>query len=130
LGGKPYPVFKNFYAGGIGTVRGYNGSSLGPHDPGTGDPIGGNKRLFANAELQLPFGGGTDQSLRWFTFFDAGNVYGPGQEIKPLKLRSSIGLGISWVSPLGPLKFSYGKPLRQQPSDNVQRLQFQIGTGF
>ncbi|MGZ3241686.1 MAG: outer membrane protein assembly factor BamA [Burkholderiaceae bacterium] len=130
LGGKPYPVFKNFYAGGIGSVRGYNGSSLGPRDATTGDPIGGNTRLFGNAELQLPFSGSTDRSLRWFTFFDAGNVYAAGREIKPLKLRSSVGLGISWISPLGPLKFSYGKPLKQQPSDNIQRLQFQIGTGF
>jgi outer membrane protein insertion porin family len=130
LGNKPYPVFKNFYAGGIGSVRGYNGSSLGPRDPLTGDPIGGTTRLYANAELQLPFGGGTDRSLRWFTFFDAGDVYATGEEIKPFKLRSSIGLGISWISPLGPLKFSYAKPLKQQPSDNVQRLQFQIGTGF
>jgi outer membrane protein insertion porin family len=130
LNGKPYPVFKNFYAGGIGSVRGYNGSSLGPHDPVSGDPIGGTSRLFGNVELQLPFGSGTDRSLRWFTFFDAGNAYATGQEIKPLKLRSSVGIGISWISPLGPLKFSYGKPLREQPTDNVQRLQFQIGTGF
>ncbi|MGZ5818271.1 MAG: BamA/TamA family outer membrane protein, partial [Burkholderiaceae bacterium] len=130
LGGKPYPVFKNFYAGGIGSVRGYNTSSIGPRDPTTGDPIGGTTRLFANAELQLPFGSGSDRSLRWFTFFDAGNVYATGEEIKPLKLRSSVGLGISWISPLGPLKFSYGRPLKQQPYDNVQKLQFQIGTGF
>ncbi|HEY8100305.1 MAG TPA: outer membrane protein assembly factor BamA, partial [Burkholderiaceae bacterium] len=130
LSGKPYPVFKNFYAGGIGSVRGYNGSSLGPRDPTTQDPIGGTTRLFGNAELQLPFSGSTDRNLRWFTFFDAGNVYATGEEIKPLKLKSSIGLGISWISPLGPLKFSYGKPLKQQPGDNVQRLQFQIGTGF
>lgn len=130
LGSKPFPVFKNFYAGGIGSVRGYNGSSLGPRDSKTGDPTGGTTRLFGNAELQLPFSGSTDRSLRWFTFFDAGDVYATGEEIKPLKLRSSVGLGISWISPLGPLKFSYGKPLKQQPGDNVQRLQFQIGTGF
>ena len=131
IGGKAYPVFKNFYAGGIGTVRGYNGSSLGPRDSsGNHDPIGGTTRLFGNAELQLPFSGSTDRSLRWFTFFDAGNVYATDQAIKPLKLRSSVGVGISWISPLGPLKFSYGKPLREKPTDNVQRLQFQIGTGF
>lgn len=130
LGSKPYPVFKNFYAGGIGSVRGYNTSSIGPHDPTTNDPIGGAARVIANAELQLPFSAGADRSLRWFTFFDAGNVYGADQAVRPLKLRTSVGFGISWVSPLGPLKFSYGRPLKQQPYDDVQRLQFQIGTGF
>jgi outer membrane protein insertion porin family len=130
IDGKPYPVFKNFYAGGIGSVRGYNGSSLGPKDPSTGDPIGGSTRLFFNAELQLPFSNSTDRSLRWFTFFDKGNVFATGEPITYGKLRSSVGLGISWISPLGPLKFSYGKPLKQESGDNVQRLQFQIGTGF
>jgi outer membrane protein insertion porin family len=129
IAGKAYPVFKNFYAGGIGSVRGYNSSSIGPRDT-NGDPVGGTTRVIANAELQLPFGAGTDRSIRWFTFFDAGNVYATGETIKPLHLRSSVGLGISWISPMGPLKFSYGKPLRERPTDNIQRLQFQIGTGF
>src|SRR5690606_33720297 len=77
LGGDTYPIFKNFYGGGIGSVRGYESASLGPKEDGTNDPLGGSKRLILNAELQFPFPGSeNDRTLRWFTFVDAGNVYG------------------------------------------------------
>ncbi len=140
FGGKPYPVFKNFYAGGIGSVRGYDSSSLGPRSrasgdqaggPFTGDAVGGASRLIANAELQFPFpGSGNDRSLRWFTFFDAGNVFAEGEKMRLGELRYSAGVGISWISPIGPLKLSYGAPLNAKPEDRKQLLQFQLGTGF
>jgi outer membrane protein insertion porin family len=130
LQGKPFPIFKNFYAGGIGSVRGYEGSSLGPHAV-NGDPLGGASRLIFNAELQFPFpGSGNDRTLRWFTFMDGGNVFAEGEKIKTSELRYSAGIGISWVSPIGPLKLSYGKPLNAKPEDRKQQLQFQLGTGF
>lgn len=131
FGGKPYPVFKNFYAGGIGSVRGYDAGSLGPLSPNTGDAIGGTARLIANVELQFPFpGSGNDRSLRWFTFFDAGNVFAEGERIRLGELRYSAGVGISWISPVGPLKLSYGTPLNAKPEDRKQRFQFQLGAGF
>ncbi|TCS39529.1 Beta-barrel assembly machine subunit BamA [Paucimonas lemoignei] len=133
LGNKPYPVFKNFYAGGIGSVRGFEGSSLGPTSSSTNgvDFIGGPKRIIANLELQLPFpGSGKDRSLRWFTFADAGNVFAENEKIKLGELRYSVGLGISWISPIGPLKISYGKPMNAKPEDRKQQFQFQLGTGF
>jgi outer membrane protein insertion porin family len=130
IGGKPYPVFKNFVAGGIGSVRGYEGSSLGPR-ASNGDPLGGTSRIFANAELQFPFpGSGKDRTLRWFTFVDGGNVFGEGQKIQISDLRYSAGIGISWVSPIGPLKLSFGKPLNAKTGDREQKFQFQLGTGF
>ena len=130
LGGKRYPIFKNFYAGGIGSVRGYEGSSLGPK-ASNGDPLGGTSRIIANAELQFPFpGSGNDRTLRWFTFFDAGNVYAEGAKFDVSDLRYSVGAGISWVSPIGPLKLSYGIPLKSQAGDRKQNFQFQLGTGF
>jgi outer membrane protein insertion porin family len=130
LQGKPFPIFKNFYAGGIGSVRGYEGSSLGPRAT-NGDPLGGASRLIVNAELQFPFpGSGNDRTLRWFTFADAGNVFAEGEKMKISELRYSAGIGISWVSPIGPLKLSYGKPLNAKPEDKKQQLQFQLGTGF
>lgn len=128
IGGRPYPIFKNFYAGGIGSVRGYESSSLGSNkDPASGDSLGGSKRLIANVELQLPFPG-ADRSLRWFTFFDAGNVF--NDKIQLSDLRYSTGIGISWVSPIGPLKLSYGRPLKVENGDRKQQFQFQLGTGF
>ena len=131
LKGNPYPVFKNFYAGGIGSVRGYQSSSLGVVDPQRGDAIGGSTRLIFNSELQMPFpGGGPDKSLRWFGFFDGGQVYQEGAKIRASELRYSAGLGVSWISPVGPLKLSYAKPLNAKPGDRLERFQFQMGTGF
>jgi outer membrane protein insertion porin family len=131
FGGKPYPIFKNFYAGGIGSVRGFESSSLGPRDPVNLDPIGGSARVIGNAELQFPFpGAGNDRTLRWFTFFDAGNVFDEGTKIKIAELRYSAGVGLSWISPVGPLKLSYGKALNAKPEDKKQNFQFQLGTGF
>jgi outer membrane protein insertion porin family len=136
FGSNPYPIFKNFYGGGIGSVRGYEGSSLGPKDPATGDALGGSSRLIANAEWQFPFpGSGSDRTLRWFTFFDAGNVYGENQTIGS-DLKYSTGIGLSWISPIGPLKLSYGKALNANTTgpldtrDRTQTFQFQLGTGF
>lgn len=133
IGDKPYPVFKNFYAGGIGSVRGYEGSSLSvTARPGV-DPTGGQARLIANAEWQFPFPGtGVDRSLRWFTFFDAGNVFDieNGEKFGVSDLRYSAGVGISWISPIGPLKLSFGRPLNAKPGDRKQSFQFQLGTGF
>ncbi|MBI3284614.1 MAG: outer membrane protein assembly factor BamA [Burkholderiales bacterium] len=128
LSGKPYPLFKNFYAGGIGSVRGYEPSSLGSKDP-NGDSLGGASRLIGNVELQVPFPG-ADKSLRWFTFLDGGTVYDEGQKMRTNDLRFSAGIGISWISPVGPLKLSYGKALNAKPEDKKQSFQFQMGTGF
>ncbi|CUI03431.1 outer membrane protein assembly factor BamA [Massilia sp. P8910] len=127
---SPYPVFKNFYGGGIGSVRGYLSSSLGVVDRNN-DAVGGAKRIIGNAELQMPFpGSGADRSLRWFGFADAGQVYSEDQKIRLNELRYSAGLGVSWISPVGPLKLSYAKPLNAKPGDRLERFQFQMGTGF
>jgi outer membrane protein insertion porin family len=130
LGGKPYPIFKNFYGGGLGSVRVFEQGSLGVIDP-TGAFIGGAKKVNLNAELYLPVPGtGNDKSLRIFAFVDAGNVWREGEKMDTASLRSSAGLGLSWISPVGPLKLSWGAPLKVQPNDRIQRFQFQIGTAF
>jgi outer membrane protein insertion porin family len=131
LSGHAYPIFKNFYGGGIGSVRGYESSSLGVVDPFTFDALGGAKRLIGNAELQFPFpGSGTDRSLRWFVFSDGGQVWQEGTRARLDELRYSAGIGLSWISPVGPLKLSYAKPLNAKPGDRLERFQFQMGTGF
>jgi outer membrane protein insertion porin family len=129
-GGRPYPVFKNFYGGGLGSVRVFEQNSLGVIDP-TGAYVGGAKKINLNAELYLPVPGtGNDKSLRVFLFADAGNVWRDGEKITGDSIRASAGAGLSWISPVGPLKLSWGTPLRKQPTDRIQRFQFQIGTAF
>ena len=130
LGGRPYPVFKNFYGGGLGSVRAFEQGSLGVIDP-TGAYVGGARKLNVNTELFIPVpGAGNDKSLRFFAFTDMGNVWREDEKLTADSLRVSAGLGISWISPVGPLKLSWGAPLRSQRTDRIQRLQFQIGTAF
>jgi len=132
-GSTPFPITKNLYIGGIGSVRGFLPGSLGPQTYNSGLGIyqstGGSSKLVGNIEYSFPVPGtGTDKTLRFFGFLDGGNVYNGTPAISDL--RYSYGVGIAWISPLGPLKFSYGIPLNQTELDRVQNFQFQIGTVF
>ena len=130
MGGRPFPVFKNFYSGGLGSVRGFDQGTLGPRDV-TGSSLGGPKKVTLNAELIAPFpGAGNDRTLRVFTFVDVGNVYGDGDKITFSEMRASAGVGLSWISPLGPLRIAFAQPVRKFAGDRIQKLQFQIGTSF
>ena len=131
LGGQTFPVFKNSYSGGLGSVRGFEPGTLGPVDPRDDTRSGGPKKITLNAEILAPFpGAGNDRTLRMFGFIDAGNVFGETQKYDFGELRSSVGFGVSWISPLGPLRLAFAHPLRTKPTDKIQRLQFQIGTSF
>ena len=128
--GKPLPFFKNFYAGGISSVRGYRTSSLGPKDE-NGYALGGTRLVTGTAELMFPFPGmGNDKSVRLGAFIDGGTVYGAGDKIDLGELRYSTGLSVSWFSPLGPLKFSLARPLNKKAGDESEPFQFQMGTTF
>jgi outer membrane protein insertion porin family len=130
LGARPFPVFKHFYSGGLGSVRGFDQGTLGPRDV-TGSTIGGPKKITLNAEIITPFpGAGNDRSLRAFGFVDAGNVYGENEKFNMSELRASVGLGLSWISPIGPLRLAAAYPVRKFAGDRIQKLQFQIGTSF
>jgi len=132
--GDGLPFYKNFYAGGVTSVRGYKASSLGTPstisiENGETYRMGGNRRLIGNAELlwSIP---GMEKNLRMGWFFDAGQVYGKGDQLSMSELRYSTGLSAAWISPIGPLKFSYGIPLNKQDGDKVESFQFQLGTTF
>ncbi|MCC6531487.1 MAG: outer membrane protein assembly factor BamA [Burkholderiales bacterium] len=127
LNGKPLPFFKNLYAGGVTSVRGYETNSLGPKDT-LGDPIGGSRRLVLNAEFLFPFPGlANDKSVRMSAFVDTGMI---ADKFDSDAVRNSVGLAVSWISPLGPLKVSVAQPVNDKPQDRVQRFQFQFGTTF
>jgi outer membrane protein insertion porin family len=130
LNGQTLPFYKNYYSGGLGSVRGFEQGTLGPRDI-TGPVIGGAKKVTVNTEFLLPFpGAGNDRSLRLYGFYDMGNVYGEFEKIDVAQLRSAYGVGLSWVSPMGPLRFAWARPIRSFPGDRIQQLQFQIGTSF
>ncbi len=129
-GGKELPFFKNFYAGGPGSVRGYDSNSLGPRDT-SNNVLGGNRRLLGGVELLAPFPGtGKEKSVRLSGFVDAGGVYGPGDLPGSAGMRYSTGVALTWISPVGPLKFSYAVPINKQPVDKLQKFQFTLGSVF
>jgi outer membrane protein insertion porin family len=131
LSNRPYPLFKNYFVGGLGSVRGFQQSTLGPSDSTKSLYLGGPKKIVLNAELMAPFpGAGNDRTLRLFAFTDVGRAFGENEKVNLGELRSSIGVGLSWISPMGPLRFSYALPMKRQVTDKIQRLQFQIGTSF
>lgn len=155
---KELPFFENFFGGGLGSVRGYESGTLGPkvYDR-EGDKVsyGGDKMVAGTAELLFPFPGVKDsRTVRLSLFADAGsvwdgktyttadndryytnnaeqNVYG-GNHKSTFKeeLRYSAGAAVTWISPLGPMKFSYAYPIKKKPTDEIQRFQFQLGTTF
>lgn len=126
---KILPFFKNYYAGGASSVRGFRARGLGPTDIITGDPIGGNKLLLGNAEYIFPLPGSPEQenSMRLSLFLDAGMVYGAAQEFDPGELRYTVGIGFNWFTAVFPISVSYGIPLNARPEDLVENFQFNIG---
>lgn len=124
---KPLPFYKNFYLGGVGTVRGYDTASIGPEDE-NGDALGGRALLVGNAEFFFPFPGlEKDRSVRLSAFLDAGSLSDTFDDTDP---RASVGIALSWFSPVGPLKISYGFALNATDDDETQPFQFSVGTVF
>ena len=143
-GGGIYPFYKNFYVGGVNSVRGFDTSSMGPTaiEPTTGlsYALGGTRRIVGNAELFFPVPMMRDnKQLRLSAFLDAGTVWG-GASASDLAagscssasdcMRYSTGVGISWYSPFGPIKLVLAKPLNEKTNDKTQMLQFQMGSQF
>jgi len=124
---QPLPFFKNFYAGGVSSVRGFKAYTIGPKDS-NGDPRGGSRRLVGNIEFLFPFPGmGLDRSVRLSAFVDAGMV---DDTWDTQFLRYSTGLSALWVSPFGPLKVSAAIPFRGDNLDREQPFQFTFGSVF
>ncbi len=130
LSNRLFPIFKYFSSGGLGSVRGFQQGSLGPRDAND-LATGGPKKITLNAELIAPFPGtGNDRTLRMFGFVDAGNVFGENEKYNFSEIRASYGVGVSWISPVGPLRFAIANPLRKKVGDRIEHFQFQIGTSF
>jgi outer membrane protein insertion porin family len=144
------PFFKNFYGGGVGSVRGFESNSLGPLDS-FGNVLGGRRKIVGNVELFYPLFKG-DKSVRGSVFVDVGQIWassslpqypvnlstcagGPSTDPDVVypgaqDFRYSAGVGLAWNSPIGPLKFSYAFPINDKCFDRVQQFQFQVGNVF
>ena len=142
--GKAFPLFKNFSGGGLGSVRGFEQGSFGGRsntldvngqETNNFINLGGDRKVQFNAEFITPFpGAGNDRTLRLFGFYDLGTVLGEENGVRQAfgsdEFRSSVGLGLSWISPVGPLRFAWAKPILKKEGDRLQTFQFQIGTSF
>ena len=147
------PFFERYFAGGIRTVRGYESNSLGPRDlvetfvgsgvfERTGATIGGNMRVTAGADyiFPIPFVEKPPSSVRLSAFLDIGNVFLQGVPTHNSteedtgfqidQLRSSYGVSLVWISPIGPLRFSYAQTINDKADDDLRAFQFSIGSFF
>ncbi len=106
------PVYEKFYLGGIDTIRGYKYAEISPRDPTTGDRVGGDKFQFFNAEWRFPLY--KKAGLQGVLFCDSGNVYAGGRTYFS-SMRTSVGTGIRWFSPMGPLRIEWGYNLNPRP---------------
>lgn len=125
------PFFENFYAGGPRTVRGFEENTLGPRDS-TNRPLGGDTKIVGNAEiiLPVPFLSDFKKSVRVTGFVDAGNVFGPSEDLSFDELRYSTGVSAIWVSPFGAVSMSMAMPINEKSTDEIQNFQFTFGTSF
>lgn len=130
--GQELPFYKNYFAGGPTTVRGFRSSSLGPLDTGDSpEPLGGDRRLLMSVSALGPkFGATGSKDKRLAAFVDGGMVYGSGDDIEIDELRYSAGLTLQWYNVLGPLSLSYAYPLNEEEGDKTQKFQISLGTLF
>ena len=143
---KTFPFYKHFFAGGMGSVRGFDGNSLGPrstpspqdrfNDP---DPIGGNVLIEMSAEILFPLPFVEDQTqMRSVLFFDAGNVFNTNcpkvsvycLDVDEGELRYSAGVAFTWITGFAPLSFSLSFPINEKEGDEKESFQFELGKSF
>ena len=126
------PAFERYYMGGPQSLRGYQIRNVGPKDS-LGNPLGGNQSLLLNLELQYPF----TKGLRGFAFYDRGQLYGGGDDTSTTKttwdlakMRDSIGAGVRFISPFGPIGLAYGIKLDKATGEESGEFHFSAGNSF
>ncbi|WP_018231127.1 outer membrane protein assembly factor BamA [Thioalkalivibrio thiocyanodenitrificans] len=130
-GDNEVPFFEHYFAGGARSVRGYRDFSLGPRDSTNNDPFGGTFRAVGSTELLFPPPFLEDMAnIRMSLFFDAGQVYESYEDFDAGEIRTSVGVGMTWLSPVGALTFSLAQALNEGPDDEKQVFQFSIGAAF
>ncbi|MBI5192181.1 MAG: outer membrane protein assembly factor BamA [Nitrospirae bacterium] len=131
LRGNEFPANERFYVGGIYTVRGFDygkASTTSTIDPKTGDLLGADKELIINAEYIIPLV--KEARINGVLFYDAGSGFGKDDSVALSDLRTSVGGGFRWLSPIGPLRLEWGYNLKPKPGERQGIWEFSIGTLF
>ena len=131
-GGSQVPFYQNYFLGGINSIRGYYIGTVGPKDT-DGSALGGANQILWSNDILFPMPGIKEQRVvRLSAFYDMATLWGGNSfNLTPQQaFRASYGLGLTWISPLGPIKLSYALPLYNQATDNLQPFQFMLGTSF
>ena len=124
---KVLPAGERFFVGGINTVRGFRFGKAGPLTS-EGVINGGNKQLFLNAEYLIPLA--KEAGLKWVLFYDIGSAFDDTESIAFSELREGAGLGIRWISPIGPIRLEWGRNLKPKQGESDREFEFSIGTIF
>lgn len=142
MGNKKVPVYRRYSLGGIGSVRGFDSMGISIRDPATQEALGGDKSLTASATLRFPFPYMDESGFNGAVFMDAGTVWGKVNQtlgaqtlsasarLSAANVRVSAGIGIEWVSPIGPLSMAWGFPVRKLQNDVLRSFEFTLGAGL
>jgi outer membrane protein insertion porin family len=122
------PIYERFYAGGADTIRGYEERGVGPVDPVTNDPVGGEALLVGTIEYTVPL----VEFIKGALFVDTGNVWAKAADIASGGFKTGVGFGVRIKTPIGPLKLDYGIPLQLAPGKQKRegRFHFSMSHGF
>jgi len=126
--GGRLPIYEKFFLGGIDSIRGFKSGRVSPIDPVTGERIGGEDMAFVQLETIFPLI--KDMGLNGVAFLDMGNVWGTDQGYTLSDMRKSVGLGIRWLSPMGPLRVEWGYNLDNKPGEDKSNWEFRMGGTF
>lgn len=127
FGGEEPPIYTRYYLGGINTIRGFETRAISPKDPVTGDSIGGDMMVLFSSEILFPIFG--EPSMRGVAFFDMGNAT-THDTLEHSSLRRGAGLGLRWLSPMGPLRIEWGYNLDRELDERASLWDFTIGSSF
>jgi len=142
IGGPKLPLYRRYSLGGLGSVRGFDVFGISLRDPKTQEALGGDRYWTGSLNLYVPLPGVRTAGFRGVLFVDAGQTWGKidasfaGQRLKVTepfslgRMRASVGFGVEWVSPIGPLGFYWGFPVKKQPADLLRRFVFALGAMF
>ncbi|MDX8394965.1 MAG: outer membrane protein assembly factor BamA [Mariprofundaceae bacterium] len=140
--GKDVPIYRRYSLGGIGSLRGFDSFGVTLRDPTSGDVVGGDKELRASLNLFFPIPYMKTGGFRGVMFVDGGTVWGSanttlaGQTLNVAeafstsKIRSTVGVGLEWASPVGPIALVWGFPIKKQANDKIRTFEFGLGVGF